>query len=533
MSEPIRLCMIDDIPDVVEGISKGIDWQSHGIEVAGTAGNGEDGQKLIRETKPHIVLTDIRMPRLDGLEMMKGLAQEFPFMKVIFLSGYTDFEYAQQAMRLGAFDYIVKPFTPQKIVEVVQKARAAILEEQNSRQRLTEMERKLRESMPYLIQEYFQLLLRFPTDPEQAAKRWDFLSVPLNTVMLVEIDGFAERTRAGAVQEVELIRFTLQNILEETIRGTTKGLIFRDSASRYAVVVNSSDVSSMEALAEQCRENIARYSKFTVSLGIGEEVPHIHQISYSYSQAQTALSYLFYTGGNSVFTYRIINGNNLSVPRYSAEKEKELFNWLRSGNLPKAEQTASELFAAAEGATPPPEQLQSLYFELAFLINRVFAEKLGPEEMKPLEQIVGRLREARSFSRTELEEHILELCRLGCRQVMLQQTDEANRIIEKAKGYIRSNLHVNMTVNDYARQVYLSGSYFANLFKKVTGMTVGQFVTAERMDRARELLAEGKAVQDIAQSLGYEDRQYFSELFKKHTGLTPSEFRQAHTDKGK
>lgn len=538
MTEEIRLCIIDDIPDVVEGISLGIPWAEHGITVAGTAGNGLAGRELILRTKPHIVLTDIRMPRLDGLAMMKELEPECPGMKIIFISGYTDFEYAQQAVRLGAFDYVIKPFHPGQIVDIVLKAKAAIEEETRQQKQYRDMERKLRESMPYLRQEYFQLLLQYPAPAEQAAKRWDFLSIDLErqgfTVMLAEIDGFAERTLSAPVQEVELIRFTLHNILEETIRSVTKGFIFRDHTNRFVAVFNPAAACTAEALAELCRENIAQYSKFTVSLGIGEAVEQIHDIFYSYSQARTALSYNFYAGGNSVFSYRNVQPMDDTAPQYSAEKEKELFYLLRSGNLSKAEEQLEELFAAdVNGVTPTPEMMKGRYYELAFLINRVFAEKLSPEEMKPLEKQAHRLKDAPFQSLRELREALKELCRTGCRLLEQKHTDAANHLVEQVIVYIRSHLDENKTVNDYARLVYLSGSYFANLFKKVTGTPVGQFVTVERMERAKDMLAEGRAVQDIALALGYEGRQYFSELFKKHTGLTPSEFKQAWADKEK
>ncbi|MDF2935544.1 MAG: hypothetical protein K0Q90_917 [Paenibacillaceae bacterium] len=538
MTEEIRLCIIDDIPDVVEGISMGIPWAEHGITVAGTAGNGVAGRELILRTKPHIVLTDIRMPRLDGLAMMKELEPECPGMKIIFISGYTDFEYAQQAVRLGAFDYVIKPFHPGQIVDIVLKAKAAIEEETRHERQYRDMERKLRESMPYLRQEYFQLLLQYPAPAEQAARRWEFLNIGLEregfTVMLAEIDGFAERTLSAPVQEVELIRFTLHNILEETINSFTKGFIFRDHTNRFVAVMNPAAGCSMEALAEHCRENIAQYSKFTVSLGIGDVVGYIHEIFYSYNQARTALSYNFYAGGNSVYSYRNVQPMDETVPQYSAEKEKELFYYLRSGNLSKAEDTLEELFTAGvNGVNPHPEVIKGRYYELAFLMNRVFAEKLSPEEMKPLEKQAHRLNDSPVYSLRELTETVKELCRMGCGSLEQKHSDAANHLVDQVIAYIRGHLHENNTVNDYARLVFLSGSYFANLFKKVTGTPVGQFVTAERRERAKEMLAEGRAVQDIALALGYEGRQYFSELFKKHTGMTPSEFKQAYTDKDK
>lgn len=535
MMTELRMCVIDDIKTVVQGIANQIDWSSYGISIAGTASNGEQGIELIKSTEPHIVLTDIRMPKVDGLEMTRQILAWFPRTKIVFLSGYTDFEYAQAALRLGAFDYIVKPYTPQKIIDVVLKAKQSIEEEMHETMRYREMERKLRESLPFLRQEYFQLLLQFRTTPEQAQKRWDFLNIGLErerfVVMLTEIDQFTEQTDTLPVQEVELIRFTVQNILEESLREHTKGFVFRDHTNRYVAIFNPSDTVHAEAIAERCRENVNQYSRYTISIGLGEEVQEIHQISYSYSQAFAAISYNFYTGGNTVYKYRDMSPVHQSLPRYSPEKEKELFYCLRSGNLPKACSIVDELFEETVHASipPAPEVVKGMCDELAFLINRVFSEKLTRDEMEGIERYQYQIKNLSSYKFKELQEHIKELCRIGCAFIQKRHVEDVNQVVEQVIAHIRQNVASNMTVNDYAKLVYLSGSYFANLFKKVTGMTVTQFVTTERMEQTKAMLLEGKQVQEIAQLLGYEDRRHFSELFKKHTGMTPSDFKQLYT----
>ncbi|WP_373231329.1 response regulator [Cohnella sp.] len=528
------MCVIDDIKTVVHGISNQIDWDSYGIRIVGTANNGEKGFELIQETEPHIVLTDIRMPKKNGLEMMKQVVEKFPRIKIVFLSGYTEFEYAQEAVQLSAFDYIVKPFTPQKIIDVVLKAKKAIEEEMGETQRYSEMERKLRESLPYLRQEYFQLLLQFRTTPEQAAKRWDFLNIGLErerfVVMLTEIDQFREQTEALPVQEVELIRFTVQNILEESLRKHTRGFVFRDNTNRFVAIFNPPASTSAETISEQFRENVEKYSRYTVSVGLGEEVQAVHQISHSYSQSLAALSYNFYTGGNTVYSYRNMSPVHQTAPRYSPEKEKELFYFLRSGNMYKAYEVIDELFETTVTLPmpPAPEVVKGIYDELAFLINRVFSEKLTGEEMEGIKRHLLYSKNLSSHKLKELQGNIKELCRMGCELIQKRHVEDTNRVVEQVIEHIRRNVASNMTVNDYAKLVFLSGSYFANLFKKVTGMTVVQFVTTERMEQAKTMLVEGKQVQEIAQTLGYEDRPHFSELFKKHTSMTPSEFKQQY-----
>jgi len=535
--EPLlRMCVIDDIKTIVNGIVHHIPWEEHGIQIVGTASNGEKGIELIRTTKPHLILSDIRMPKLDGLEMTRAVVKQGDLTKIIFLSGYTDFDYAQQAIRLGAFDFIQKPFTPSQILEVVLKAKKALETELSELERMKEMESKVRESMPLLRQEYFRLLMRYPTSPISASKRWDFLQIPIAkqhfTVMLVEIDHFTERSQSLPVSEVELIRFAIQNIMEETIATYTTGLVFREDVHQFAAFMNPSPSEKMEVIAEKCREHISRYTRETVSIGLGSEVQEIHEIAHSYQQAITALSYNFYTGGDSVYSFSNVPEHNGLSPRYSTEKEKELLYCIRLGNEQKALQSLDEFFQESQAmsmSTPPnPESMKSVYFELTFLINRVLAEKVPPEEMAEMEALMLDMKNDPSINLGELQEQLKRLCRTGCQKIRKQQSKEASQQVDEVIAYIREHLDLNLTVGEYAKMVYLSASYFSNLFKKVTGMTVTQFVTMERMERAKEMLSQGMQVQEISLALGYEDRPYFTELFKRHTGMTPSEFKQLY-----
>lgn len=143
-----KLCIIDDIKSVVEMISRKPAWQEHGIEVAGTALDGEEGLRIIRETRPDIVLTDIRMPRMDGLKMTRAILEDLPDCKIIILSAYSEFAYAQEAIRLGALDFVKKPFSLDEIVNVVLKAKELCREERQETARLAVMESKIRRACP-------------------------------------------------------------------------------------------------------------------------------------------------------------------------------------------------------------------------------------------------------------------------------------------------------------------------------------------------------------------------------------------------
>lgn len=530
----ISLCIIDDIVSVVDGVATQIDWKAHGITVCGTALNGENGLALIERLRPDIILTDIRMPKLDGLEMTKRVKEICPHSKVLLFTGYTDFEYAQQAVRLGAFDFITKPFSLTQIEQAILKAKQAVVQQRAKTLEREQLQRKLDESMPTLLQQYLNLFIRHRTDEDSARERWKFLQIDVEpeklAILVLHIDRFSERSGTLPVQEIELLRFSLQNIVEETVQAYTKGIVFRESESRFAVVYNEPDDRTGVVIAERCRRNIERYTRYTVSVGVGGTVERISDLPDSYEQAMSALSYHFYTEGNSVVVYTDIERTVLMPPRYSPDLEQEMLLALRSGNRSLALKLLDELLGELTRAErqPDPRLFTGVLHELAYRMLRVFREKIDEEELAPL---LARVRDhwfAGSMSLAEIREELAGICEMGCDCMERKYNMDAARIIENAIRYIRDNLHADLSVSSCARQVHLSGSYFANLFKKTTGTTFHQFVTQERMERAKHMLLADKQVQEIAEALGYEERRYFTEVFKKQVGMTPSEFRHTY-----
>ncbi|HZG56231.1 response regulator [Paenibacillus sp.] len=534
--DKIKLCVIDDIRSVIDMISTKIDWEAYGIEVAGTAINGQEGLELIRRVQPDIVMTDVRMPKLDGLEMMRRVLEALPHSKVIMLSGYSEFTYAQQAIRLGAYDFLQKPFSIAEIIRVVVGARDVWLEERKGRLEVDAMEKRLKESLPLLRQEYMNMLIHHRSGNAQSnEKRWAFLKIPLKpenlVVMIVEIDRFAENFGMLPTQEVELVRFALQNILEETINSFTAGIVFREGTNRHVCVLNCEDVDLASRIAEACCAHIAKYTRFTISIGIGRKVEELGQLPDSFLQALNALSYHFYTGGNGVLSFDQTAKDAKGLPKYSLETERELLFAMRSGNREKSmallEQLIGDLFGSSYHK---PEYVRSVCQELAFMMYRVLLEQLSDTRLSELEH---RLREGRNgeLSMQELRELLVDLCRQGCEWMEKERVSESKQVIRQAIAYIQSNLGKALTVEICAKQVNLSIGYFSNLFKKVTGTTFQQYVTQERIERAKVMLVENYQVQEIAEELSYEHRRYFSEVFKKQTGMTPSEFKESFLGK--
>lgn len=532
MKQPVKLCIVDDIRSVVEMIKNKIPWEQYGIEVVGSAMNGEQGLEVIRQTKPDIILTDIRMPKMDGLEMTRQIVLMLPNSKIIILSAYTDFEYAKKAIQYGALDYVKKPFSIDDIVKVVVKAKEAWEHERQDRQHVVELEKKMKESLPALRQEYMSLLVHHQTDETDIAQWWGFLDLPPLqapfAVMVIQIDQFLDKYGDLVVKELELARFSLQNIVEETMSSHTSAIVFREAFNRYVCILHLKSKESLIRIADACCENIANYTKFTISIGIGQAASLVRELPRSYQQALSALSYHFYTGGNGAFSFSSDPQASSAGWVYTEESENEFLFGFRSGNRKKTMQWLTAIFDNMQNTTvlPEPSDVEHLFHGLSLRMLRVLLEKLPREQLAEFE---AKVQEARGGSRASLHEYkqwLFDLCDIGCRLIDKEHASESQKIIYRSIAYIKSNLEQDLTLEHCARQANLSWGYYSNLFKKVSGTTFQQFVTQAKIEKAKSMLIDDFQVQEIAQELGYEHRRYFSEVFKKQTGLTPTEFKE-------
>lgn len=540
INEPqrIKLCIIDDIRSVVDMISQKPPWEEHHIEVVGTALDGEDGIRLVKETKPDIVLTDIRMPKKDGLAMTQEILVSAPSTKIVILSAYTDFSFTRQAIRLGAFDFVKKPFSIDEIVQVVLKAKASFEEERQGQSKAIEMEQQVRKSLPVLQQEYLSLLVHHRTNAITAFQKWQTLRIQLApqnfNLFIVELDRFMDKYKAQPAREVELIRFSLRNILEETIASfISGGVVFSEALNRFICLINCEDMRIAEQISEACRLNIYQFTNSTISIGIGSCVASIDELPDSYEQALSALAYHFYSDGNGVNSYSGIANEEKTLLNYTASTEQEFLMALRSGNREKCRLILEQIFndLLQRDPLPKPQQVENLCYELSSKICRVMLEQFPSDRVKRLEERWNHVKRTGVISFQIIRDTVKDICLEACSWIEQERSDESTKLIYQAKDYICANLHLNLSLDYCAKQFNLSPGYFSNLFKKVLNISFQRFVIHQRMEKAKEMLIDDYQVQEIARELGYEHRRYFSEIFKKHTNMTPSEFKLYSTGK--
>ncbi|MFD0681315.1 MULTISPECIES: response regulator [unclassified Paenibacillus] len=529
MNSKMTLCVIDDIKTIVDGIAKHIPWESYGIRIVGTATNGEDGLKLILEQRPNLIITDVRMPIMDGLNMLEQLDSGRGQTKVILLSGYSDFEYARQAVRLGVFEYLTKPFRPNELVEVVLRAKLQREKELEQTDRLHELEGKMQESLPLLRQEYLKLLIRYKADEGLARKRWSFLEIAMEpselTLMVIEIDDFAKKVEPLPTGEAELILFAVQNVLDETVSRRASHIIFRDNIGRFVCLFRASGGQDPIEIAEACCHNVVLYTNQTISVGLGLETKSIAGLPQSYRQALTALACHFYTTGNSVIRFGDFKISPY-IPVFASDLEQKVILSLVSGNIEKVHSVLMDVFHQIhdEEVRPTPDYMVNTYWELARKMAHAVKPRLTEAAFAPIESRLQALFNP-LHTQKDWQQSLLDLGSEIAACFKSRKTSDAQDIIQMASDFVRERLNENLTIQDCARHVHLSPSHFTSLFKKMTGMTFVQFVNIERIKEAQQLLVSGVTVQNVSEKLGYDDQKYFRELFKKHTGMTPSEFK--------
>lgn len=530
----LTMCVMDDIQMVVSGVAYQIPWAEHRIEIIGTAGDGKKGLEMIRELRPDIVLTDICMPKLGGCEMIRQIVEEDLPTKVIFMSGFNNFAYAQEAVRLGASDFLLKPFTRNQVLQSVLKVRKSIEVEREKEDKFLRLEQQVLKGKHHLRDEFLRGLLHQSkaVDPiEQWSELGLSVLLPSYQVLVLEPEYRSSRTRAETeTYPNKLIWEESDRIqIEDVLAAKGSSILLQVNAYRLVALVKSKADSAGERLWEQCAESLDKLCLHSVSIGISLVKEEPSGIQEAYMEAEKALDFRFYYTGPSVNTFARPD-LEYPLPRYSPEKERELLYALRSGVKEQTLEMLEDIFLTwiLQAGQPDPAVIIQLFQTLISAIYRTMLELIKDEQHAELEAKISQVQGHYRQNFADWMQALADFCEFSCDLLQSRQLKDYSQLIRQVKLYIEQNLNSNLTVNSCAKAVHISPSYLANLFKKETSMTLASYIANVRIEKAKEWLMEGVQVQLISAQLGYEDRPYFSEMFKKHCGMTPSTFRQQY-----
>ncbi|MDD9268164.1 response regulator [Paenibacillus sp. GCM10023248] len=512
------LLIVDDERWVRQGLRTTIDWQAEGIEVLGDAEDGEDALQMMRDRMPDIIITDIKMPRMDGLALIEAVKSHQGAAKIIIMSGYSDFSYAQQAMRLGAVDYVLKPIEETQMLEVVRKCIAQLQQEREEQAALKQMSERIRESMPLARQQYLEALLTNVSASSRFSQSlWDRLRIPLdpNRMQVIHIQVYDWGLHEHQPSEHYLLRHAIGNLAQEIGKseGAMAVCLFDDEEETDLVILHTpaggkegSGSAAWEALIDDCR----KYLGVRINIGISS-MTDIASLHASFQEAVHAAAHAFYEGYGKVYDAA------RSSQEQSLHKFVEPSGWsnrivhaVKLGDEASLGELLDELLTHLDNsrAKCTPRVLRSGFIALLQELER----KLEVQIQIPycaLHELKGELLAV-------LLPYRYEEGAAGNRK----------RFIELAMIYIEQHYTEAITLNRVAEHLYLNPSYFSKIFHERTGETFSKYIIRLRMNKAKELLKDSTLrIYQVADQVGYQDFRHFVKLFKEHEGMTPAQYR--------
>lgn len=527
-----KLVLIDDDRIILRGLARNIPWQENGFQLVASANDGEEGLAAIEREQPHVVISDICMPFMDGLELTEAIKSKYPDVKIILMTSYDEFEFAQKALKLKVFDFVLKPVENEKLLQVAKRAAEEWEREQD-------MAKKVLEGIPFLRQRFYENLLRGKYKQEEIDNELAFLELPLKgdryAVILMIADDYFETGAKNRFGQ-ELLKFCIHNVSQEVLDSFGSGIVFEHMEDEIAVIcMGAEDEAALERramlMAEHIRYNTEVFLKTTVTVGVGPVCERLTGISESYREAKAATEFRHLTGTNQVLSFRDTQMKSKDEGKIVAVDgwEATLALKIKLGLEQEALAVIDRMEAGIVNHYPITlERLRLLSIEIVLVMVNAFQDwSEPPYDKAALEALLQELPRIRTAK--ELFERIRTLIGDISRNVNDRRNRQQQQLVHQAIDYIQASyMKEGLSLQDVADHVHLSNNYLSMIFKKETGITFSDFLLETRMKAAVELLRrEELKTYEVAERVGYGNPQYFSVIFKKHTGKTPSEFKQS------
>ena len=535
----IKVFLVEDEMVIRRGIKNSIDWEKEGYIFCGEASDGELAYPMIIKEKPDILITDIRMPFMDGLELCKLVKKELPNIKILILSGYDEFDYAKEAIRLGVTEYLLKPISSGKLLEALNGVSESIRREKEDKDLVRKYMEEMRENTEHEKQKFFEQMIAgnlSMADALETGKKYEMnLSAGMYNLLLFRFTLGEENRKSGellgeAEYAIEKLTERLEYVFE-----------FQRGVEGWAFLLMADNEEQMservKELSKDLEEIMKNYSTIAYFGGIGQPVARLRELEESFREAERALAARFTMELNRIISVEDIrmaqNVDTLDDIEITSFGEIEKTRTMLEKFLNNGAEDEIDEFVDVYINELPEENLKSVLMRQyiimdAYIVMMSFCEKFEgiegemqaqSEELKNSMKTIQTLEEIKNYIRMLLKKII------GVRDTISGR--RYSDIIEIAKDQIRKTyMSDEISLNTIAAEVGMSPSYFSSIFSKEMGKTFVEYLTEIRMDRAKELLmCSSMKTSEIGYEVGYKDPHYFSYIFKKTQNCTAKEFR--------
>ncbi|REK65401.1 MAG: two-component system response regulator [Cohnella sp.] len=523
----LKVLLVDDEINILKNLQAVVPWKDVNAEIVGLAKNGKTALELAREHRPHLILCDIRMPVMDGIEFLGALREFDADAEVIMMTGYQDFSYVRSVIRYEVRDYILKPIDYEELTRTIRRLADGI-RERDAEQRTIQREWRQMFRLAY-ERVLYDLLIDAGSGTAKPLLKLSELSGGnlAFAMMLIDVEDYAKRGVRWDERERKLWNFAVHNILQEHFAGLeVPHSVLQMRGGEWCVLIErtppeSFDRNECAAWAEELRRKIGAYLKLSIRVALHPVSVPLERLAGTYKHLQRSLNLSFGGEGGVIVP---------AFQRAGQEETQRLWDWieemvtgLKRCDRRKTEEALREL---NESFRRLPE---SSFERIEPILHYVCLHLL--REMRAMD-VIGRDDEAEFWRRIDRSPGIRETLAV-INRLIDQSIDSAMKkktsdvLMLAAKDYIERNLSSDLSIDLLADYLGISGSYFSLLFKQHFGETFVEYVTRQRMEMAKSLLAlSDKNVTAVGQMVGYSERRYFTRVFSKYTGMLPSEYRE-------
>lgn len=535
----INMVIVDDNNRDRRIIQEVIDWESYGIRIQGAASNGLEALRMAESARPDIVLSDISMPSLSGIELAHELRDRFPGTKVIFMSWYNDFEYAKTAVNLNVCGYVMKPIVPEELAGVVLNVLGIHNRELLQRDAQARLLKQIEDTLPIVHEEFFRELIfsRGESLPD-LLRRAEFLRIDCGglagvQVMLIDIEGYAGNAAGESMTEQYALSYYMKEVVNSLRKDGMRYYCVRISPHEFAVVslsmdsMNAAETQLVEAAAEVYSALLGRFGA-TIAAGISKPAASIGDIPLLYKQCRAALNTKFYSKDPIILFGEIEETKGCDAFDKKVNLA-ELFDEVKEAVTANSEQDIKKIL---EKYLPSAAVMESGVYHksVAFSMMNILQIQLI-ESGKSTADVFGE--SAITWERLNGFGTIAEL-QGWCREVLMAAAKCLNpksaardrQIVDNIKAIVKSRYAEQISVEDIVDVVYISARQANKIFKRQTGLTIFDYLVDFRMQVAKTLLKSPYSrIYQVAEQVGYLNKSHFCLVFKKNTGVTPAEYR--------
>ena len=531
-----KILLVDDEILVRDAIRENIDWGKLDCELIGDCENGKQAVEFVKTHEVDIVLTDILMPYMDGMELSHFLHDNYPDILIVIFSGFGEFEYAKKAIQYNVSEYMLKPVTAMELTKVIGNMKEKLdsrKKEQRKMESLTQVSQDYHKNANVIRSKALDCLVKCTRDVQVSLDELERMGITFQAasyrVAVFDIDTYSDMYQMDMdkQQESALMAFVLFNVGDEVVVQEKAGVVYQEGNNRVCIIFAGNRTKefseSIHRICHEIQEKVKEVIGLETSIGIGNWVRSPHELIYSYRLAAKAIDYRYLLGGNLLFDMEEKKTDN-SI--FLINDLEILTESIKSGDRRLMEKTLGQIETEIKSALVE-KSYACIYLQQVIRAIGNTCQSLSEEPEKIIAQreaLLKAVTEQRMFSQAAalVEKYAQEVFDA------LQELNSSNgqRQGMLAMDYIQKNyMDPCLSLNSICSYLNISTSYFSTIFKEMTGETFIEVLTRVRMEKAKELLENTTMKNyEIAEKVGFSDPHYFGISFKKITGKTPTEY---------